>query len=117
MPGKNITVLTDVNMITCIVQKGEADNVVKAAVEAGVQGATIHYARGTGVRERLGLLGVAVESEKEVINILVSSEMTDKLFETIYFAGKLDTPGMGIMFVTPVLKAATYVPENILSRQ
>lgn len=115
MAKKDIIVLTDLNLITCIVQKGEADNVVKAAVEAGVGGATIHYARGTGMKERLGLLGVAVESEKEVINFLVSAEMTDKIFETIYFAAKLDTPGMGIVFVTPVTKAGSYVPEEILN--
>ena len=114
MPKKNITVLTDLNLITCIVQKGAADDIVKAAVDAGVQGATIHYARGTGVRERLGLLGVAVESEKEVINIMVSAEMTDTVFETLYFAGKLDTPGMGIIFVMPIQKAGTYVPEKLL---
>jgi len=114
MPKKNITVLTDLNLITCIVQKGAADDIVKAAVESGVQGATIHYARGTGVRERLGLLGVAVESEKEVINIMVSAEMTDMVFETLYFAGKLDTPGMGIIFVMPISKAGTYVPEKLL---
>ncbi|HBR22437.1 MAG TPA: transcriptional regulator [Nitrospiraceae bacterium] len=114
MSKKNITVLTDLNLITCIVQKGAADDIIKAVVNEGIQGATIHYARGTGIRERLGLLGVAVESEKEVINIVVSTEMTDRVFEAIYFAGKLDTPGMGIMYVTPVLKAGTYIPENLL---
>jgi nitrogen regulatory protein P-II 1 len=117
MSKKNITVLTDLNLITCIVQKGAADDIVKAAVEAGVQGATIHYARGTGIRERLGLLGVAVESEKEVINIMVSAEMTDMVFETLYFAGKLDTPGMGIIFVMPISKAGTYVPEKLLNME
>lgn len=116
MANKNITVLTDLNLITCIVQKGSADDIVKAAIAEGVQGATIHYARGTGIRERLGILGVAIEAEKEVINIVVSSEMTDKVFEAIYFAGKLDTPGMGIMYVTPLLKAATYVPESVLKK-
>ncbi len=110
----NITVLTDLNLITCIVQKGAADDIVKAAVAEGVQGGTIHYARGTGIRERLGILGVAIESEKEVINIVVSTEMTDKIFEAIYFAGKLDTPGMGIMYVTPLTKAATYIPPHLL---
>lgn len=114
MPKKQITVLTNLNLITCIVQRGAADEIVKAVVNEGAQGATIHYARGTGVRERLGLLGVAVESEKEVINVVVSSEMTDRIFETIYFAGKLDTPGMGILYVTPLLKAGTYIPENLL---
>jgi hypothetical protein len=61
MMRRGITVLTDVTLITCIVQRGVADTIVRAAVEAGAQGATIHYAHGTGVRERLGILGVAVE--------------------------------------------------------
>lgn len=116
MSKKEIVVLTDLNLITCIVQKGMADDIVKAAVAEGVQGGTIHYARGTGIRERLGLLGVAIESEKEVINIVVSTEMTDRIFEAIYFAGKLDTPGMGIMYVTPLLKAATYVPPHLIKK-
>lgn len=116
MSKKEIIVLTDLNLITCIVQKGMADDIVKAAVAEGVQGGTIHYARGTGIRERLGLLGVAIESEKEVINIVVSTEMTDRIFEAIYFAGKLDTPGMGIMYVTPLAKAATYVPPHLINK-
>lgn len=116
MSKKEIIVLTDLNLITCIVQKGMADDIVKAAVAEGVQGGTIHYARGTGIRERLGLLGVAIESEKEVINIVVSTEMTDRIFEAIYFAGKLDTPGMGIMYVTPLLKAATYIPPHLIKK-
>lgn len=116
MSKKEIIVLTDLNLITCIVQKGMADDIVKAAVAEGVQGGTIHYARGTGIRERLGLLGVAIESEKEVINIVVSTEMTDRIFEAIYFAAKLDTPGMGIMFVTPLLKAATYIPPHLIKK-
>jgi hypothetical protein len=40
--------------------------------------------------------------------------MTDMMFESLYFAGKLDTPGMGIIFVTPITKAGTYVPEKLL---
>jgi len=59
--------LTDLALITCIVQRGLGDEIVIAAREAGALGATINYARGTGVRERLGILGVAVEVEKEVL--------------------------------------------------
>ena len=58
---RSFTVLTDASLITCIVEKGQADGIVKAARQAGATGATVYYARGSGVRERLGLLGVAVE--------------------------------------------------------
>lgn len=114
--AKDITVLTDASLITCIVQRGIADTIVRAAIEAGAQGATIYYARGSGVRERLGILGLAVEVEKEVVNIVVANDQRDRVFEKIYFAGKLDTPGMGLAYVTPLEKMATYIPKEIAER-
>lgn len=116
MSKRELTVLTDLSLITCIVQRGIADDIVTAAQEAGSQGATIFYARGTGVRERLGIVGLAVEVEKEVINIMVSDSQKDRVFEKIYLAGKLDTPGMGLIYVTPLEKAATYIPEDIIDK-
>jgi len=113
---RSITLLTDVRLITCIVQRGLGDTIVRAAQEAGAQGATIFYAKGSGVRERLGILGVAVEVEKEVVNIVVSSEQLDTVFNNIYLAGQLDTPGMGFMYVTSLEKAATYIPEVLLEQ-
>ena len=111
-----MVVLTDVSLITAIVQRGKADDLVKAAQEAGAQGASIHYAHGRGVRERLGILGLAVEAEKEVINIIVSSDQVNRIFERLYRAGDFNTPGMGFMWVTPVDKAATYIPPEILEK-
>lgn len=116
MSKREITVLTDVALITCIVQRGVADTIIKAAREAGAQGATVHFAKGMGIRERLGILGVAVEVEKEVINIVVSSEQIERVFERMYLAGNLDTPGMGIMYITPLEKAATYIPPKVLNK-
>lgn len=116
MPHREIVVLTDVKLITCIVQRGVADTVVQAAREAGAMGATIYFARGIGMEERLGLLGVTIDTEKEVIKIVVSSEQADLIFERVYLAARLDTPGMGFMYVTPLEKAATYVPPDIVER-
>ncbi|MBV2093769.1 MAG: P-II family nitrogen regulator [Candidatus Thiodiazotropha sp.] len=116
MSTREIVVLTDVALITASVQRGMADDIVKAAQEAGAQGASIHYAHGRGVRERLGIWGLALEAEKEVINIVVSSDQVDRVFEKMYLAGKMDTPGMGFMWVTPLEKAATFVPPEIVDR-
>ena len=58
MSKREITVLTDAALITCVVQRGFADPIIKAAQEAGAQGATVYFGRGTGVRERLGRVGV-----------------------------------------------------------
>jgi nitrogen regulatory protein PII len=114
--SRDITVLTDVSLITCIVQRGAAEAIVKAAQAAGAQGATVHFGRGSGVRERLGIFGVAVDVEKEIVNIVVSADQADRVFESMYLAGNLDTPGMGIMYVTPLEKAATHIPQDVLDR-
>ncbi len=116
MTQRGITVLTDASLITCIVQRGTADNIVKAAQDAGAQGATVHYAQGVGVRERLGVMGLAIEVDKEVISIIVANDQADRVFEAMYLAGKLDTPGMGIMTLAALDKIATFIPLELVER-
>jgi hypothetical protein len=62
----------------------------------------------------MGFLGVAVEVEREIITVLVSKDQTARIFERIYLAGRLDTPGMGYLYVTPLVQAATYIPAHLL---
>ncbi len=116
MAAREIVVLTDVSLITCVVQRGAADEIVKAAQDGGAQDATIYYGRGSGVRERMGLLGLTIEAEKEIITILVANDQLDRIFEKMTLAGKLDTPGMGIIYVTPLEKLSTYVPPEIIEK-
>ena len=115
MNERSITYLSDAFLITCVLQKDLADDVLLAAKNIGAQGATISYARGTGIRERMGLLGVTVDEKKEVIRIIVSEEQSNLVFEAMYLAGKLDTPGMGIMYMVRLDRVATYVPATILN--
>jgi nitrogen regulatory protein PII len=112
-----LIVLTDAVLITCIVQRGAAEAAVQAARRAGAQGATIFYARGTGVRQKhLGILGVTLSAEKEVIHIVAASDQADRIFDKIFTAAQLDTPGMGMIYMTPLEKMATYVPHEVVER-
>ena len=115
MNERRITYLSDAFLITCVLQKELAEDVLAAAKNIGAQGATISYARGTGIRERMGLLGVTIDEQKEVIRIIVSEEQANLVFEAMYLAGKLDTPGMGIMYMVKLDRVATYVPDAILN--
>ena len=51
MAQRDITVLKDVALITCVVQRGSADPIISAAREAGAQGATVNY----GTKTNYGL--------------------------------------------------------------
>lgn len=117
MSHPEMIVLVDAVLITAIVQRGAADEVVQAAQEAGAQGATIFHARGTGIRQKhMGILGLTVNVDKEVVYIIVPEDLADLIFERIFVAAKMDTPGMGILWMTRLEKMATYVPREIAAR-
>lgn len=118
MSKKNeLIVLTDVMLITVVVQRGVADQVVQVAVEAGAQGATVFHAHGTGLRQKhLGILGLTVNTEKEILYIVVPAEQADSMFERIFVSAKMDTPGMGILWMTRLEKMSTYVPHDVAAR-
>ena len=114
--ARDITYLTDVFLITCVVESGLADKIIDAATSVGAQGATINYARGTGIRNRMGLLGVTIDEQKEIIRIIVSKEQSNRVFESMYLAGNLDTPGKGIMWMVKLDRVATYIPKDVIKR-
>ena len=89
-------------MIVAIVQRGKADRPIKAALKAGAGSAVAFFGRGLGIRERLGLLGLAVQPEKEIVMIVVPEDQTNVVVRAMVRAGNLDQPGVGFLFVMPV---------------
>ncbi|GAE26330.1 nitrogen regulatory protein P-II [Halalkalibacter wakoensis JCM 9140] len=96
-------------LLVTIVKKGVASKVVKATKEAGAEGGTILYGRGTGINEKKKFLGITVEPEKEVILTLVPKNKLDLILSAVEKAGKLDKPGNGIGFIVDVKKVAGIV--------
>ena len=111
-----IIYLTDAAVINCIVDKGRSDAVLVAAREMGATAALVHTVQGWGIRERLGAWGLASETEKDHILFLVSADQQELMSETIYRVAQMDAPGRGVMFMSPVDKVATYMPEAIRQR-
>lgn len=100
------------DVITCIVQRGKTDPIVKAMMKAGAGGATIYFARGTGIRERLGLLGIAIQPEKEVIVTVTPKDLTDQVFDAMVSAGRLNHPGMGFIYTQDVGRVVGLIPQD-----
>lgn len=94
--------MLDVVSIIAIVERGKADYIVKKAKEAGAQGATIFYGRGTGTHEAHKLFNIHIESSKEIIIIIVEKSKMKPIYDAIVDAGKLNEPGTGIIFTVPV---------------
>ncbi len=115
MKESKMIYLTDISQITCVVQEGLGEVILQAARNLGIStGAITYHSKGTGMRELFGLWGVAVDTEKDVVSILVASEQKDMLFDALYLAGGLDNPGKGFMYVNQLEKMTTYLPDNML---
>lgn len=97
------------NLITCIVQRGEADKVVNAAIDAGAEGATLYYGRGTGIRQQLGFAGKFIKAEKEIILIVTKKEQTEAVFDAVVKAAGLNEKGRGFAFLHKLDRAVGFL--------
>lgn len=91
--------------ITVIVNKGQAEDVIDAAMSAGSKGGTIINGRGSGIHETGKLFFMDIEPEKEIVIILSEVEKTDDIVKAINNKVKIDEPGHGILFVQDVTQA------------
>ncbi|MBP3238208.1 MAG: P-II family nitrogen regulator [Lachnospiraceae bacterium] len=89
-------------MIFCIVNAGFSDLVMDAAREAGARGGTVIHGRGTANKEAEEKFNIPIQPDKEVVMILVSSEIKDNVLKALNLAVGLDTDGQGIAFSMPV---------------
>lgn len=93
---------TNHEVIFCIVNTGFSDAVMDAAREYGARGGTVLRGRGTANPEAEKLFHITVQPEKEVVMIVVKSEIKDDILHALYRAVGLKTPGQGIAFSLPV---------------
>ncbi len=88
--------------LTVIVNRGMAEEVIDIARKAGAKGGTILHGRGTGSEFAEKLFGMEIEPEKELVIILMPSELIEKTVKDLNDELKLDAAGNGILFVEPI---------------
>ena len=85
-------------------------------------GFSVKIVRGDTVREESGLAMssrnqyLTIDEQKEIVRIIVSKEQSNRVFESMYLAGNLDTPGKGIMWMVKLDRVATHIPKDVLKR-
>jgi nitrogen regulatory protein PII len=85
-------------LIVVMVEDAKTDAVLDAAREAGATGATVlNQARGEGLKPAKTFFGLSVESQRDVLLMLVEEHLSRHILETISKVGEFDdTPGTGI---------------------
>jgi nitrogen regulatory protein PII len=78
-----------------VAQYKNEKKVLDAILKSGATGVTYFYGRGTGVRQRLGLLGKFIQNEKVVFLTAVPSDKSEDIMSLINHSAGLDKPGQG----------------------
>lgn len=87
-------------LIIAFVEDAKTDEVVEASRKAGATGATvINNARGEGLNTHKTFLGMSLDTQRDVVLLLVEEHRARQILERIGDVGELDTtPGTGIAF-------------------
>ena len=98
--------------IFCIVNAGYSEAVMDTAKSFGAGGGTVIHARGTANSEAEKLYEITFQPEKEIVMILVTSDLKDDILTALYRSVGLNTPGQGIAFSMPVDAAVGLAGES-----
>ena len=100
-------------MIIVFVEDSKTDTIMDAAREAGATGATgINNARGEGLKVSKTFFGLSLETQRDVVMLLVEEHLSRQILEEISHAGGLDDePGTGIAFQLDVEDAVGIVHQ------
>jgi len=87
-------------LIIALTEDSITNKVVEAARQKGATGSTvISSARGEGLQVAKTFLGLSLETQRDVILLLVEEHMSRDILETIELAGEFEAhPGSGIAF-------------------
>ncbi len=100
-------------MIIVFIEDSKTDTVMEAARDAGATGATvINNARGEGLKVSKTFFGLSLETQRDVVMLLVEEHLSRHILEEINRAGQLDAePGTGIAFQVDVEDAVGIVHQ------
>ena len=91
-------------LIIAFVDDAKTDAVLDAARDQGATGATvINQARGEGIEKTKTFFGLTLETQRDVVLLLVEEHMSRKILEGIRDVAEFDhSPGTGIAFQVDV---------------
>jgi len=90
------------DLIICIVNHGNSDELMNTARAAGATGGTVINARGQAHEGAVKFFGISVQDEKEMILILTASDKKEAIMQAVCKAHGLNSEAQGIVFSLPV---------------
>lgn len=95
-------------LLTCILsQEGSGQDWAAAALSFGAGVPIISRGEGVGIRDRLGLIRIAVPREKEMVRLIVPAQDAGTLRNLMIEETHMDRPGGGFLYQTPIQASLT----------
>lgn len=87
-------------LIIAFVEDDKTDLVLEASRKSGAKGATvINHARGEGLKQSKTFFGLTLETQRDVLLLLVEEHLSRHILEKIAKVAQFDSkPGTGIAF-------------------
>lgn len=101
-----------ISNVVAIVNDGYSDLVMDIAKEKGARGGTVIPASGSVSENARKLYGIDVHPEKEIVLILVKSDIVNDILDALYDKAGERSDAKGIFFALPVSTAS----ENLLKQ-
>ena len=95
--------LDKLSYIICVLSiPGSAESLAKIALDLGICVPLITSGTGNDIRDQLGLIRITISPEKEIVHLIMPEQDTNNVIRLLAEEAKLDKPGRGFIYQTPV---------------
>ncbi len=97
---------TKYELLVVIANQGYTDMIMEAARDANAGGGTVIHAKGSGMERAEKFMGVSLVNEKEMVFIVVKTEIKNDVMRSIMDKAGLESKAHSILFSLPVTSTA-----------
>jgi nitrogen regulatory protein PII len=96
-------ILNNLAYVICVLSgPGSGENLAKIALDLGVCVPLITIGTGNDIRDQLGLIRITISADKEIVHLVMPEQDSDSIIKLLIEQGRLDRPGKGFIYRTPV---------------
>jgi nitrogen regulatory protein P-II 1 len=100
------------SLVVAIVNERVTAKVVDVVRRIGGQAITVVRGRGRSLVDTPTFLGMPIESERELLYLVLDAERAAEVARAVHAEGDLDRPGQGIVFVVALTDVLGFVPRG-----
>jgi nitrogen regulatory protein PII len=102
-PKHDYTLLDKMAYVNCVLSEpGSGEKLAKIALDLGICVPFVTNGYGTDFRDNLGLIRITISPEKEIVHLVMPEQDTDSIIRLLIEEGRLNKPGKGFIYRTPV---------------